>query len=286
MSLSSLHVRLTASSTDVTPSFGFDILTELLREDISPVGCIVMSGKNCTLYTVRGTEIIQHLNIAVSLPNKQGRGGQSAVRFERLGEEARHNYISKVIEAVIRIYPRSIPLIIGGPAYLKDKMAERLSEITTAPTVARVVTVQYDKKQGLYEMLSQCGELVMSLRTLEERKWIAAFMDSIAKGDNLSVYGNKHIGYCLENGLIRTLIVHEDFVTEEMIAVCKARNTELVILTDFLPEANQIKLEFGGKVGLLRYAVQMPEDEEVSNSNGSGPAYLKGKVVNDCDDYL
>ena len=282
----SLRDRLTASSTDVTPSFGFDILIELLREDIPPVGCVVMSGENCTLYTVCGTEIIQNLNIAVSLPNKQGRGGQSAVRFERLGEEARHNYISKVIEAIIRVYPRDIPLIIGGPAYLKEKMAERLGEITTAPKVARVVTVQYDKKPGLYEILSQCSELVMSLRTLNERKWIAAFMESLVKGDNLSVYGDKNVAYCMENSLIQTLLVHEDLVTDDITVMCKAHHIELVILTNFLPEANQIKLGFGGKVGLLRYAVQIPEDEEVSNSNGSGAAYLKGKVVNDCDNYL
>lgn len=139
----------------------FDVLIELMREDVpliflceesswKPVGCIIMGGNSTTLYTVCGTDITQHLNIDVDLPSKHGRGGQSKLRFERLAEEARHNYISKVIELMLRVYSRDIPLIVGGPAYLKDKMAERIKEISTAPKVLRVVDIQYDKKQGLY----------------------------------------------------------------------------------------------------------------------------------------
>jgi peptide chain release factor subunit 1 len=254
------------------------VLIELIREDIPPVGCIIMSGNNTTLYTVRGTEITQHINIEGNLPNKHGRGGQSKLRFERLAEEARHNYISKIIEIILRIYPSDLPLIVGGPASLKDKMSERLSEISTAPKIIRVVDIQYDKKQGLYELLGQCNDLTNSLQIAKERKWITTFMDSIAMGDNLSIYGEKNINYCLINGLIQTLIVHEDISDiDNLESLCSKFNTELVIITNFLPEANQIKIGFGGKVGLLRYPVELPDelfdsddsDDSDSNSNES-----------------
>lgn len=119
----------------MTTSSVFDVLTELIREDVPPVGCVVMSGNSTTLYTVCGTEITQHINIDVDLPSKHGRGGQSKLRFERLAEEARHNYISKIIEVILRIYPNDLPLIVGGPASLKDKMVERLTERSHAPKV-------------------------------------------------------------------------------------------------------------------------------------------------------
>lgn len=235
-----------------------------MREDVPPVGCIIMSGSNTTLYTVCGTEITQHLNIDVDLPSKHGRGGQSKLRFERLAEEARHNYISKVIEVIIRVYSRDIPLIVGGPAYLKDKMAERLKDISTAPKVLRVVDIQYDKRQGLYELLGICGDLVTSLQVAKEKKYIGDFMNSVAMGDNLSIYGEKNVTYCLMNGLVETLIVHEDVFTDDLPILCEQSSTELVVISNFLPEANQIKVGFGGKVGILRYPVEIPY--EVENS--------------------
>lgn len=246
----------------VTVSFIFDVLIELSREDVPPVGCVIMSGNNTTLYTVRGTEITEHLNIDVHLPNKQGRGGQSQLRFERLGNEARHNYITKVIEAIIRTYDSSIPLIVGGPATLKYKMVERIREITTAPQILRIVDIQYDKKTGLHELLNQCKDLLMSLQVEKERLWITNFMTALATDNELAVYGNKNVIYALEGGFLSTLILHEDNNDDSLQEICTKYETELVIITSFLPEANQIKEGFGGIVGLLRYPIVFPHDYE------------------------
>lgn len=243
----------------------FDVLIELMKEDHPPIGCIIMSGNNTTLFTIRGTEIIQHINIEENLPSKHGRGGQSQLRFGRLAEEARHNYISKVLEIVLRMYPRDLPLIIGGSAYLKDKMSDRLREISTAPKILRVVDIQYDKKQGLYELLKSCGDLVTSIQLSKERQWIDTFMNSISMSDNLSVYGEKNVEYCLVNGIIETLIVNNESFTDDLISICEKFCTELVVISDFIPEANQLKLGFGGKVGMLRYPVEFP-DEKISDS--------------------
>lgn len=236
-----------------------------MRENVQPIGCIVISGCNTTFYTVCGTEITQHHNIDVDLPNKHGKGGQSKQRFERLAEEARHNYISKVIEALLRIYSREIPLIVGGPAYMKDKMAERLSSISTAPKIVRIIDIQYDKKQGLYELLGNCEDLVNSLQVAKEKKWILAFMDSVAMGDNLSVYGERNITYCLTSGLIDKLIVHEDMFTDDIQISCQQFGTELILISDFLPQAGQIKMGFGGIVGILRYPIDIPFEVDDSN---------------------
>lgn len=246
-----------------------------MRENVPPVGCIIMSGNNTTLYTVAGTEITQHLNIDVDLPNKHGRGGQSKLRFDRLAEEARHNYISKVIESIIRLYNRDIPLIVGGPAFLKDKMSERLSEITSAPKILRIVDIQYDKRAGLNELLAQCTDLVTSIQIEKERKWITKFMTSLATGDNLSVYGDKSVIYALNNGLLDTLIIHEslddlDYINQ-LHDLCSQYNTEMVIITSFLPEANQIRMGFGGIVGLLRYPTILPDFDDFDDYDDCNP---------------
>lgn len=246
----------------VTQCFIFDVLIELARENVPPVGCVIISGNNTTLYTVRGTEITQHLSIDVDLPNKQGRGGQSQLRFERLGKEARHNYISKVIESIIRIYENSLPLIVGGPASLKNKMVDRIRQINTAPKILRVVDIQYDKKTGLHELLNQCDDLVISLQVQKERTWITNFMTALDTNNGLAVYGNKNVIHALEGGFLATLILHEDNNDGSLEEVCANYDTELVTITSFLPEANQIKHGFGGIVGLLRYPILLPNDYE------------------------
>ncbi len=237
---------------------------ELIKEDTPPIGFIVMSGENTTFYTVTGTEITQHSNIEVSLPSKHGRGGQSKLRFERLAEEARHNYITKVIESLIRIYPRDLPLVVGGPSYLKERMVNRLINYN----VIRVLDIQYDKKRGLYAMLNLCPDLITSLQIANERKWVSLFMNSILLNNNLSVYGRDSIDYCLIHGIIHTLIVHEECITDDIVNLCTKYHTELVIISSFLPESEQIKEGFGGIVGILRYPFDLSQviDDNSDNS--------------------
>ena len=232
-----------------------------MKENVPPFNCIIMSGNNATLFTICGTEIIQHLNIEVNLPNKHNRGGQSRLRFERQGEEARHNYITKVIEAILRTFSKDVPLVVGGSAYLKNRMADRLSEIAVAPKVIRIVDIQYDKRPGLYELLDICQDLILSIRVASERKWISEFMNSIAINDGLSVYGDKTVMSCLEGGLLRILMIHESVnVSDEIKDMCNKFGTELIILSNFLPESNQIKEGFGGIIGILRYPIYQVDD--------------------------
>lgn len=47
----------------------------------------------------------------VSLPKKHGRGGQSAARFSRLRDEARHNYVRKVSELAVQYFIKYIFII-------------------------------------------------------------------------------------------------------------------------------------------------------------------------------
>ena len=71
---------------------------EALLEDDEKFGFIIVDGNGVLYATLQGNnkEVLQRL--MVSLPKKHGRGGQSAVRFARIREEKRHNYVRKVCE--------------------------------------------------------------------------------------------------------------------------------------------------------------------------------------------
>jgi peptide chain release factor subunit 1 len=243
----------------------FDDLIELFKEDLPPIGCIVMSGESASLYTLCGTEVKKHAIIDVSLPSKHGRGGQSKLRFERLAEEARHNYIMKVYELILRTY-QNVPLIIGGPAYLKDRLSEKLSALDRIK-ILKVVDIQYDKKQGLHELLSKCADIISSIQLEKEKEYVQSFLNLVHQHPDLIAYGDKNVQYCLENGLIKQLLVHIYVGDDDSLQTeCDKYGTELVIISDLLPEANQLYKAFGGKVAILRYPTVITFDEENEDS--------------------
>lgn len=224
---------------------GFDVLEEYMRDDDDPIGILVVSGTNTSLFLVNNNNISRLFSMDVNLPNKQRKGGQSQVRFERLGNEARHNYITKVIEKVSQY---NIPLLVGGPANLKDKFVERYNN-----KILKVVTTQYNEKQGAYEVLHNCLDILSNLKIKEEKEYIDRFFELLVVDDRMVVYGEEQVNQMLDMGMIDTLLINKEYTTDDIKSRCEYYKTKIIELSCILPESNQIKQGFGGRVGILRY---------------------------------
>lgn len=61
-----------------------------------PFGFIVVDGSGALYATLQGNAKDILNKFTVELPKKHNKGGQSSVRFARLREEKRHNYLRKV----------------------------------------------------------------------------------------------------------------------------------------------------------------------------------------------
>jgi peptide chain release factor subunit 1 len=62
------------------------------------------------------------------LPKKHRKGGQSSVRFARLRDEKRHNYLRKVAELCTQNFitndmPNVVGLVLAGSANFKTELA-------------------------------------------------------------------------------------------------------------------------------------------------------------------
>ena len=80
--------------------FHTEALSALLAQD-QTFGFIVVDGNGALFGSLQGnTKNVLH-KFTVDLPNKHGRGGQSALRFSRLRMEKRHNYVRKVAENAV-----------------------------------------------------------------------------------------------------------------------------------------------------------------------------------------
>jgi peptide chain release factor subunit 1 len=73
-----------------------------------------MDGNGSLFGTLAGnTRDIIH-KFTVDLPKKHGRGGQSALRFARLRDEKRHNYVRKVAEHAVQHFITFVALSCRG----------------------------------------------------------------------------------------------------------------------------------------------------------------------------
>jgi peptide chain release factor subunit 1 len=88
-----------------------------------------MDGNGTLFGTLAGnTREVIH-KFTVDLPKKHGRGGQSALRFSRLRDEKRHNYVRKVAELAVQHFITNdkvnvAGLVLAGSADFKTELSQ------------------------------------------------------------------------------------------------------------------------------------------------------------------
>lgn len=199
--------------------FHCEALTELLEDD-SKFGFIVMDG-NGTLYgTLQGNtrEILQ--KFTVDLPKKHGRGGQSAVRFARLREEKRHNYVRKVAEEAVKNFITNdkcnvAGLILAGSADFKKVLGQ--SDMFDQRLKAKIlddVDISYGMEAGFNQAIELCQNMLSNVKFVQEKKLLTKYFDEITRTDGMEggkyCFGVNDTMLALESGACETLIVWEN----------------------------------------------------------------------------
>mgnify|MGYP000087127143 CR=1 FL=1 len=113
--------------------FQLDTILEMY-EDENKIGICLISGKELLLYiiTQSGTHVDYKLvkKIDITLPNKHSRGGSSSNRFARIVKTVRSNYVTIIVENIIKCYMTNnntqccvSKLVLAGPADMKNEVA-------------------------------------------------------------------------------------------------------------------------------------------------------------------
>ena len=105
--------------------------------------------------TIQGNnkEVLQRMT--VQLPKKHGRGGQSALRFARIREEKRHNYVRKVCELCTQHFitddkPNVKGLFLCGSAAIKTNVYEsEMFDMRLKNIVLGQLDISYGQDNGL-----------------------------------------------------------------------------------------------------------------------------------------
>ena len=274
--------------------FHTEPLSELLESD-QKFGFIIMDGNGALFGTLSGnTRDVVH-KFSVDLPKKHGRGGQSALRFARLREEKRHNYVRKVAELAVQNYITNdkvnvAGLILAGSADFKNDLNQSdLFDNRLQSKVIKVVDVSYGGENGFNQAIELASETLSNVKFIQEKKLIGKYFEEISQDGGRVCYGVEDTLKALEAGAAETLIVYEDLDVTRWV-LKSSTGAEVVLHTLKAQEADRemfMDKETGQEMevidngSLLEWLAEKYKDfgaalEFVSDRSSEGNQFVKG----------
>ncbi len=206
-------------------SFYLDPL-EVMLQDKDRYGLIVVDRSEASVGLLTGPRVELIKNIPSRVPSKHGKGGQSQRRFERLIEEAAHEYYKKVgkiaSEAFLGQSLRG--LLVGGPGATKDFWVEggylhhELRKI-----IVDTFDTGYTNEYGLRELVENASHALSHLELAHEKEIMRKFMKEVIKDrKSLASYGEMQVRKLLDQGAVDILIISEGLRKYRRTIVCGA----------------------------------------------------------------
>ncbi|KAL7750992.1 translation termination factor eRF1 [Sorochytrium milnesiophthora] len=190
-------------------------LSELLESD-AKFGFIIMDGNGALFGTLTGnTREVLH-KLQVDLPKKHGRGGQSALRFARLRDEKRHNYVRKVAEIAVQCFITAdrvnvTGLVLAGSADFKTELAQSdMFDQRLQAKIIKTVDISYGGENGFNQAIELSAEILANVKFIQEKKLLNQYFDEISQDSGKYCFGVDDTFKGLDQGAVETLIVWEN----------------------------------------------------------------------------
>lgn len=274
--------------------FHTEALSELLESD-QKFGFIIMDGNGALFGTLSGnTRDIVH-KFSVDLPKKHGRGGQSALRFARLREEKRHNYVRKVAELAVQNFITNdkvnvAGIILAGSADFKNDLNQSdMFDNRLQSKVIKVVDVSYGGENGFNQAIELASETLSNVKFIQEKKLINKYFEEISQDSGKVCYGVEDTLKALELGACETLIVYENLdVTRWTLKDSNGGETILHTNKDqeqdrskFMDKETGQEMEVVDQMSFLEWLAEKYKDfgaalEFVSDRSSEGNQFVKG----------
>ena len=190
---------------------------EGLGEVKSQFGLIVIDRSEAALGMLRGPTITTLKHMFSQVPSKHGKGGQSKRRFERLIEEAAHEWYKKVAHSATECFLDNDVegILIGGPGATKDYF---LSKDYLNHELKKVVIDTFDTgytdETGLRELVTRGSGRLSEIQLVKEKVLMERFMKEVLspKG-KLATYGLKQVEEALQMGATKKVLISEGLET-------------------------------------------------------------------------
>jgi peptide chain release factor subunit 1 len=231
--------------------------------------------------TLSGTSKTVLAKLTVDLPNKHSRGGQSQLRYSRLREEARHNYIRKVAETAAGCFLKDDAvnvqgLILAGSADLKtDLQASDLFGKRLQEKVLQVVDCEYGGENGFNQAVEASVSVLAGVKMVQEKQILKKYFDEIVLDTGKIAYGIVDTIKALELGAVQSILLYENF-NMDLIRTGIFFEGKKIYESSFLFSDNgDEKVQFSEWLAenLQKFGVQLTF---VSDSSTEGNQFVKG----------
>ena len=174
-----------------------------------------------------GKRIHVQEHLVSNIMGKHRQGGQSAQRFERLIEEAAHNFFKRATEHACSYWLPNLEniqaVIIGGPGATKDYVVknEYFHHEITKKIAKTTFDVGYSNESGVRELVENAGQLMDQIDLDAERQIMNRFLEELVRAHPKATYGQVMINNALTQGAVDTLLISEGLRGNMVKLACK-----------------------------------------------------------------
>ncbi len=194
--------------------FELEPLQQMLVEK-EVYGLIVIDRREAYIGFLRGNRIEPMTGVTSTVPGKQRKGGQSAMRFQRLRLIAINEYYKKVGERASEIFlaekdffDRFKGVLIGGPTPTKEEFEEgNYLHHELQKRIIGLFDVTYTNESGLAELVDAAEDALRGVEVMKEKNVMNRFLKELVKEDALASYGEENVRRNLEIGAVDTLLL-------------------------------------------------------------------------------
>jgi peptide chain release factor subunit 1 len=179
-------------------------------------GLMIIDRSECTIGYLRGKRIVHVKTRESNVPSKHGRGGQSARRFERLIEQAAHDWFKRMADLAFDVFSPQIGqlngILLGGPGPTKEYFAqeEYLHHDLRKKLMTPYFDVGYTNEFGLRELVERAAERISTLEISKEKSLLDRFLREVRGSEaGLATYGEAHVRNALSLGAVDILLISE-----------------------------------------------------------------------------
>ncbi len=177
-------------------------------------GLVVIDQGEATLGLLRGKRIETLKNVQSLVPRKHRMGGQSAHRFERLHEQAIHEFFKKIGDLMTDAFlARDLAgILVAGPGYTKEEFVKGgyIHHELAKKIITPYFDVGYTDENGLREIVEAARPVLTGLDLMREKELVQKLMEEIRKPEGgLAAYGEAQVRHAIELGAVDTLLLSE-----------------------------------------------------------------------------
>ncbi|MDG1539682.1 MAG: peptide chain release factor aRF-1 [Candidatus Poseidonia sp.] len=201
-------------------------LEEMLIDKKS-YGLFVIDRSEAAYGIASGKRIHVQEHLVSNIMGKHRQGGQSAQRFERLIEEAAHNFFKRATEHANAYWLPHLEniqaIIIGGPGATKDFVVK--NEYFHHEIVKKIAKTHFDvgysNESGVRELVDNAGAMMGEIELDAERQTMNRFLEELIRPHPKATYGEMMVKRALDEGAVDKLLFSEGLKAKDLKVECK-----------------------------------------------------------------